>query len=89
MDPALLRSQLYKAACEARVDTVSLLSTYFIGDVDTLSVALNLACEYGQLNVVTWLVEHTVVCNDGRCLGWALRDACTGSSVEYCEMVGE
>jgi hypothetical protein len=31
---------------------------------------------YGQLNVVTWLVEHTVVRDDGERLGEALVEAC-------------
>jgi hypothetical protein len=31
-----------------------------------------MACQYGQLNVVTWLVEHTVVRDDGDWLGRAL-----------------
>jgi hypothetical protein len=35
-----------------------------------------LACSKDQLNVVTWLVEHTVVRDDGRWLGAALEVAC-------------
>jgi ankyrin repeat protein len=35
-----------------------------------------LACRYGQLNVVTWLVEHTVLRDDGEWLGRALVGAC-------------
>jgi hypothetical protein len=52
------------------------LSTHFTGDVDTLGEALYRACEYGQLNVVTWLVEHTVLRDDGERLGEALVEAC-------------
>jgi hypothetical protein len=61
----LLRDRLWDAAREGRVDDVSQLSTHFTGDVDTLGEALYRACEYGQLNVVTWLVEHTVLRDDG------------------------
>jgi hypothetical protein len=64
----LLRDRLWEAAREGRVDDVSQLSTHFTGDVDTLGGALYWACEYGQLNVVTWLVEHTVLRDDGD--GW-------------------
>jgi hypothetical protein len=31
-------------------------------------VGVDRACKYGQLNVVTWLVEHTVLRDDGD--GW-------------------
>ena len=76
-DIRLLRDRLYEAAREGRVDDVSQLSTHFTGDVDTLGWALYWACRYGQLNVVTWLVEHTVLLrDDGRRLGVALVRAC-------------
>jgi hypothetical protein len=65
-----LRDRFYGAAREGRVDDVSQLSTYFTGDVVTLGGALGWACEYGQLNVVTWLVkEHTVLRNAGSTVG--------------------
>ena len=60
-DIELLKQRLYEAAGEGRVDDVSQLSTHFTGDVYTLGRALERACRYGQLNVVTWLVEHTVL----------------------------
>jgi hypothetical protein len=68
-DIKLLRYRLWEAAREGRVDDVSQLSTHFTGDVHTLGWALYTACECGQLNVVTWLVEHTVVRDDGEWLG--------------------
>jgi hypothetical protein len=71
-DIELLRDRLWEAAREGRVDDVSQLSTHFTGDVDTLGEALYRACVYGQLNVVTWLVEHTVLRDDGEWLGEAL-----------------
>ena len=76
-DISLLRDRLCTAAREGRVDDVSQLSTHFTGDVRTLGGALNWACVYGQLNVVTWLVEHTVLRDDREWLGWALVRACT------------
>jgi ankyrin repeat protein len=76
-DIRLLRDRLSEAAGVGRVDDVSQLSiTHFAGDVDTLGEALNTACEYGQLDVVRWLVEHTVLCNNGERLGKALVEAC-------------
>jgi hypothetical protein len=71
-----LSKELAKAAREGRVDVVSQLSTHFTGDVYTLGEALYRACEYGHLNVVTWLVEHTVLRDDGERLGYALMEAC-------------
>jgi hypothetical protein len=71
-----LSEELYEAVRAGRVDDVSQLSTHFTGDVDMLGGALGRACMYGQLNVVTWLVEHTVVHDNGVWLGWALVLAC-------------
>jgi hypothetical protein len=71
-----LAHKLYEAAREGRVDDVSQLSTHFTGDVYTLGWALYTACRWGQLNVVTWLVEHTVLRDDGERLGRALVEAC-------------
>jgi hypothetical protein len=56
-----LEYRLSKAVEEVRVDNVSQFLTHFTGDVNTLGTALYRACEYGQLNVVTWMVEHTVL----------------------------
>jgi hypothetical protein len=76
-DIELLKQRLYEAAAEGRVDDVSQLSTHFTGDVDTsLGAALYKACVRGQLNVVAWLVEQTVVRDDGEQLGEALMEAC-------------
>jgi hypothetical protein len=75
-DLELLRGRLWEAACEGRVDDVSQLSTHFTGDAVLMGVALYGACEYSQLNVVTWLVEHTVLRNDRRRLRDALLSAC-------------
>jgi hypothetical protein len=72
----LLPSKLLQAAREGRIDDVSQLSKHFAADVDMLSRALNWACEYVQINVVTWLVEHTVLRDDGVRLGGALVRAC-------------
>jgi ankyrin repeat protein len=72
----LIKNRLWQAAVESRVDDVSRFSTHFAGDVYTLNVALKTACQYGQLNVVTWLVEHTVLRDDGKRLGEALVEAC-------------
>jgi hypothetical protein len=70
-----MSEKLYAAAREGRVDDISRLSTHF-GDVGTLGAALYRACEGSQLNVVTWLVEHTVLRDDGERLGRALVKAC-------------
>jgi hypothetical protein len=75
-DIELLRYRLWDAAREGREDDVNQLSTHFTGDVRTLGQALDWACEWGQLNVVTWLVEHTVLRDDGEWLGVALMGAC-------------
>jgi hypothetical protein len=74
-DRRLLKDRLSEAAREGRVDDVSLLSTHFIRDVNTLGGALDWACRRRQLNVVTWLVEHTVLRDDAGWLGWALEVA--------------
>jgi hypothetical protein len=75
-DIELLRYRLHEAAREGRVDDVSQLSTHFTGDVGTLGGALDWACISGQLNVVTWLVEHTVVRDDRISLGRHWWNAC-------------
>lgn len=74
----LLRDELWHAAEEGRVRDVSRLSTHFTGDVGTLSEALYRSRRSGQLNVVTWLVEYTVLRDNGECLGYALVMACIG-----------
>jgi ankyrin repeat protein len=56
-----LLGKLLQAAREGRVDDVSQLATHFTGEVESLGVALDDACRYGHLNVVTWLVENTVL----------------------------
>jgi hypothetical protein len=62
------------AAREGRVDNQ--LSAHFTGDVRLMRWMLDWASEYGHLNVVTWLVEHTVLRDDEECLGNALVNAC-------------
>jgi hypothetical protein len=58
-DMSVLEARLFKAASEGRVDDVSRLSSHLTGYVTLLGQALSEASEHGQLNVVTWLVEHT------------------------------
>jgi hypothetical protein len=73
---SLLTYRLLEAAREGRVDDVNRLSKHFTGEVCTLGGALKRACGYCQLNVVTWLVEHTVLRNNKEQLGEALKEAC-------------
>lgn len=62
----------WRAVREGCVKDVSQLSIYFTGDLNHLHKTLNCALEYGHLNVVTWLIEHTALHHEFRCLEQSL-----------------
>jgi ankyrin repeat protein len=71
----LARVELEHAACEGHVEDVSHLSAHFSNNIETLSWAFYRACEEGQLDVVTWMMEHTVLRETLTVLSWAARVA--------------
>ena len=54
------RKRLIEAAQKDQLKEVKKLSRYFSNDVKVLSEALIESCVSGRLNVVTWLVSHTI-----------------------------
>jgi hypothetical protein len=72
-DVQLLQNGWVQAASEGRLEDLIELSTHFTGDVNALSLVFYKACMCAQLNVVKWLVEHTVLRDDVEALRHVLR----------------